>query len=187
MLTPLDIHNKEFRKAFRGYAEAEVDEFLDQIVRDLEMLLKEKHDLEQRLEEAENRLSNYQALEETLKQTLILAEATADEVRANARREAELTVKEAQAKAKEIVEDAEARAQLAVREAQAKVKRTGEELEELRRQVQTFKARVRSLFLSQLDLLGTVTEEEAAALDAGGRSLQPVTDIRAGGGDDDGP
>jgi len=184
VLTPLDIHNKEFRKAFRGYAEPEVDEFLDEVVRDFEVLLKEKSALEERVEELENRVSNYQALEDTLKQTLILAEATADEVRANARREAELTIKEAQAKAKEIVDDAEARAQLTVREAQARVKRTQEELEELKRQVATFKARVRSMLLTQLDLLGDHAPEQAAASDLPG--LRPVggTDD---GGDDDGP
>lgn len=165
MLTPLDIHNKEFRRAFRGYAEAEVDEFLDQVVRDMEVLLKEKNALEERIAELESRLSNYQALEETLKQTLILAEATADEVRANARREAEIILKEAQTKAKEIMDEAEARAQLSIREAQARVKRTQEEFEDLKRQVHTFKARVRSLFMTQLDLLGDVAAEQAAATD----------------------
>lgn len=200
MLTPLDIHNKEFRRSFRGYSEAEVDEFLDQVVRDFEALLREKTALEERVEELENRLSNYQALEETLKQTLILAEATADEVRANARREAEIILKEAQAKAKEIVDDAEARAQLTMREAQARVKRTQDEYEELKRQVQTFKARVRSLFLTQLDLLGDVAAaEQAAAADrpAHGTDRPPVasapSQASAGGpgavpaGDDDGP
>ena len=37
-LTPLDIHNKEFGKGFRGYNEDEVNEFLDQIMKDLEIL-----------------------------------------------------------------------------------------------------------------------------------------------------
>lgn len=41
-LTPLDIHNKEFSKGFRGYNEDEVNEFLDQIMKDLEILMKEK-------------------------------------------------------------------------------------------------------------------------------------------------
>lgn len=41
-LTPLDIHNKEFSKGFRGYNEDEVNEFLDQIMKDLEILTKAK-------------------------------------------------------------------------------------------------------------------------------------------------
>ena len=45
-LSPLDIHNKEFSKGFRGYNEDEVNEFLDQIMKDLEILIKEKKELE---------------------------------------------------------------------------------------------------------------------------------------------
>lgn len=41
-LTPLDIHNKEFSRGFRGYDEDEVNEFLDQIIKDYEMLIREK-------------------------------------------------------------------------------------------------------------------------------------------------
>lgn len=41
-LSPIDIHNKEFTKSFRGYAEDEVNEFLDQIIKDYEILLREK-------------------------------------------------------------------------------------------------------------------------------------------------
>jgi len=44
-LTPLDIHNKEFSRGFRGYNEEEVDEFLDQIVAELEGLLRENEEL----------------------------------------------------------------------------------------------------------------------------------------------
>ena len=38
MLTPLDIHNKEFKRGFRGYNEEEVDEFLDRVIKDYEQL-----------------------------------------------------------------------------------------------------------------------------------------------------
>ena len=34
VLSPLDIHNKEFTRGFRGYNEDEVNEFLDQIIKD---------------------------------------------------------------------------------------------------------------------------------------------------------
>ena len=41
MLTPLDIHNKEFKRSFRGYNEDEIDDFLDQVVNDYEKLFRE--------------------------------------------------------------------------------------------------------------------------------------------------
>ncbi|GAA3323178.1 hypothetical protein GCM10020331_046000 [Ectobacillus funiculus] len=43
-LTPLDIHNKEFGRGFRGYDEDEVNEFfLDQVIKDYELVLREKN------------------------------------------------------------------------------------------------------------------------------------------------
>ena len=49
MLTPLDISNKEFKKAFRGYKEDEVDEFLDKVIADYERLYKENGELKDRI------------------------------------------------------------------------------------------------------------------------------------------
>ena len=40
-ITPMDIHNKEFSRSFRGYNEDEVDQFLDEIVEEFERLYKE--------------------------------------------------------------------------------------------------------------------------------------------------
>ena len=50
-LTPLDIHNKEFSRGFRGYDEDEVNEFLDQVIKDYEIVMREKKELEERLSE----------------------------------------------------------------------------------------------------------------------------------------
>lgn len=41
-LTPLDIHNKEFTRKIRGYDEDEVNEFLDQVIKDYETVIREK-------------------------------------------------------------------------------------------------------------------------------------------------
>ena len=48
MLTPLDIHNKEFSKGFMGFNEDDVNEFLDQIIKDYEMTIREKNELQER-------------------------------------------------------------------------------------------------------------------------------------------
>ncbi len=55
-LTPLDIHNKEFSKGFRGYDEDEVNEFLDQVIKDYEIIIREKKELEERLDEMTDRM-----------------------------------------------------------------------------------------------------------------------------------
>lgn len=142
ILTPLDIHNKEFRKAFRGYSEAEVDEFLDEVVRDFEALIRENAELKARLEEAEEKLSHYKSIEETLNNTLIVAQSTAEELKANARKEADL-----------IIREGELKAQRAIEEAQGRVKKAQEEYEELRKQFQVFRSKVRGLTQAYLNLL----------------------------------
>ncbi|MBX6377793.1 MAG: DivIVA domain-containing protein, partial [Clostridia bacterium] len=99
-----------------------------------------------------------------LRSTLLVAQETAEEVKASARKEAELIVREAQEEARRRVELAEAR-----------VRELREDLKRLHREVEAFRARVRSLLQSQLALLdrgweglGGVSLAEAAA--AGGNA-----------------
>ena len=44
--TPLDIHNKEFGRRLRGYDEDEVNEFLDQVIKDYEALIRENKEMQ---------------------------------------------------------------------------------------------------------------------------------------------
>jgi len=67
-LTPLDIHNKEFTKSFRGYDEDEVNEFLDQVVKDYEIVIREKRALEEKVNQLNERLNHFTNIEETVKQ-----------------------------------------------------------------------------------------------------------------------
>lgn len=141
-LTPLDIHNKEFTKGFRGYSEREVDEFLDTVVRDYDAVLKENAILKEQIDSLTGKLEQYRRLEETLHNTLIVAQETAEELRANARREVDVIVREAQSEADRILRSGEERAQGLARR-----------LAQLQDEVHAFRARVRGLLVSQLDLL----------------------------------
>lgn len=142
MLTPLDIHNREFRYAVRGYREDEVDEFLDQVVRDFETLIKENTLLKDRLTEAEGRLKQYKQIEETLQNTLIIAQETAEEVKENARKEAQLIIREAEEQAKEIIAEGERRRHAIELQ-----------IETMKRETEVFRSRIRSLLESHIALL----------------------------------
>lgn len=153
VLTPLDIHNKDFRKGMRGYREDEVDDFLDKVVADFEALLKENATLKDQATELQQRIDQYRQLETTLHSTLIVAQETADAVKESARKEAEL-----------IVQEAEARAQATREREAAEIKRAEEHLAELGRRTIAFRAQVRSLLESQLEMLrGDDAVAEAAA------------------------
>ena len=58
-LTPLDIHNKEFSRSFRGYDEDQVNEFLDQIIKDYEALIRENKDLQNQQLTLQERLDHF--------------------------------------------------------------------------------------------------------------------------------
>ncbi len=88
MLTPMDIHNHEFKKSFRGYNENEVDEFLDRIVSDYERVLRENEKLKERANLNEKEISHYKNLEQNLQDTLMVAQKTAEEVINSARKNA---------------------------------------------------------------------------------------------------
>lgn len=104
-LTPLDIHNKEFNKGFRGYDEDEVNEFLDQVIKDYELIIREKKELEERLNEMNSRLGHFTNIEETLNKSIVIAQEAGEEVRRNAQKEAKLIIKEAEKNADRIINE----------------------------------------------------------------------------------
>ena len=143
-LSPLDIHNKEFSRGFRGYAEDEVNEFLDQIIKDYEILLREKRELEEKVKTMTEQMKHYNTLEDTLSKSIVVVEEAAEEVRRNSQKESKLIVKEAEKNADRIVN-----------EALAKARRVTIEIDELKKQSKVFRNRFKMLVEAQLDLLNT--------------------------------
>jgi cell division initiation protein len=105
-LTPLDIRHKEFKRGMRGYADVEVDEFLDQIADEYERLFKENIDLQERVEALEDKVAGYRRIEETLQKTLVNAQANAEEQKQNANKQAQLVLQDAELKARQLVNEA---------------------------------------------------------------------------------
>ena len=105
-LTPLDIRHKEFRRGLRGYSDEEVDVFLDEVADEFERLFQESIDLKERNERLDEQVSQYISLKETLQKTLISAQQQSDETKANARKEAELILRDADLKSRDIVNEA---------------------------------------------------------------------------------
>lgn len=107
MITPMDIHNKTFSRKLRGYAEDEVNSFLEEVVSDYERIYREHREMEEQMDTLKTKLSNYEKMEATMSSTLVMAQETADNVKKSAQKEAELIIREAQAQRKQILADAE--------------------------------------------------------------------------------
>lgn len=154
MLTPLEIHNKEFKRTFRGYDEDEVDEFLDQVISDYEQLYRENIDLREMASKAEGNTGQYKELEDTLKNALVVAQQTSDQMKANAEKEAQMIIQKADVKAEQVVNSAHEKYE-------SKIK----EYETLKSQVNLFRVKLKSFLEMQMALVneygeGIIKEEE---------------------------
>jgi cell division initiation protein len=94
-ITPIDIQHKSFKKALQGYDRTEVDQFLDEVIETLEDDAQRCAVLESEVADLKERISHFKAMEESLQKTLILAQRTADEVKASAHKEADLIKEQA--------------------------------------------------------------------------------------------
>ncbi len=153
-LTPLDIHNKSFNKGFRGYDEDEVNEFLEQVMKDYELVLREKKTLEEKYADARERLGHFSNIEETLNKSILIAQEAAEDVKRNAKNEAKLILKEAEKNADRIVNDSLVKAQ-----------KIALEIEELKRQSKVFRTRFTMLVEAQLDLIKNADWEHLMEFD----------------------
>lgn len=150
MITPLDIENKKFSKQMmNGYSVEEVDEFLDSITIDYEKAYKESTELKSRVDELERSLLHYKTIEDTLQNTLVMAQSTAEEVKDVARQQAEQIIKEAEGTARKSVDDLG-----------QEILMKKKELEDIKSQFEVYKAKMESLLISQLELLKEINKDD---------------------------
>jgi len=143
-LTPMEIHNKDFPRKFRGYDPDDVDQFLDMIVEDFEKLYKENIDIKEKYRLTKEKLDTYKAIEETLKETLVTAQKTAEDVVSNAQKKAELILRETEAEAFRLMQQGNERL-LEIRREQ----------EESQKQLDVFRIRFKKLLEAEIEILET--------------------------------
>ena len=142
MLTPMDIHNKEFKRGFRGYSEEDVDAFMDDIAGDYEKVYREYCELKERCDKLQDKLTQYEKMESTMNSTLMLAQQTAENVKVSARKEADLILQEASNKKKQMMD-----------ETTLSLQASQQELDKIKSQTRSFRAKCRAILTSQLRLL----------------------------------
>ena len=149
MLTPLEIENKKFSKQMmNGYSVVEVDEFLDEVTSEYEKLYKDTNELSSKIEDLEQKLEHYKSIEGTLQNTLIMAQGTAEEIKNMAKQQADQIVRDARSNIKSTVDELDSRVMLKTRE-----------LEDLKKQIDIYKAKMEALLISQLELLKDVNDD----------------------------
>ncbi len=154
MLTPVDIHNQEFSRSFRGYNMEEIDDFLDQVVNDYEKLYRENNNLKREIELNEKEITQYHQLEKNLQDTLLVAQRTADEVTNTANNRADEIRATAKQAADNIIREAEMEAKRRLEDAAQKVREAISEYERIVSDKRQFIAKMRNTLNTELAILG---------------------------------
>ena len=157
---------EKFSRVLRGYDPDEVNAFLDQIIRQVEVMVDEikskdakiaslKSQLNGQNEEIANvdhlkeKLAQYERIEGTLNRAIIMAQKTSDQIKSTAHRESEI-----------LIEDAKKNASRIVNEALLKAEKTEAETAMLRRNINTFKRKLKDIIESQLEIVEDIEKVE---------------------------
>ena len=147
-LTPLDVRKKkgDFRKVMRGYDAESVDNFLEVVANRMEELVRQNGALTGKVDAMSGSMAEYRDRERAMNEALVSAQQLREDMREQARREADLLLREARAQGERIVSDAKRQVSLA--------------LEALRR-IQGQRVRFLRIFRAMVERqLGEIEQEE---------------------------
>lgn len=147
-ITSMEITNKEFKKVLRGYNVDEVDEFLDKVAETYEALYKENSSLKEKIFNFEEKVAHYNKMENTIQNTLLLAQNASDQARENAKKESELILKNANDTAQKIID-----------KAHSDVIHINDEFERMKKEFSKFRTKFRSFMESQLEMFDDMEKE----------------------------
>lgn len=144
----MEITNKEFKKVIRGYSPEEVDEFLDRIAESYEALYKENSSYKEKLLNFEEKVNHYNKMENTIQNTLLLAQNASEQARENAKKESELIIKNANETAQKIID-----------KAHGDVIQITDEFERMKQEFSKFRTKFRSFMESQLEMFDDMEKD----------------------------
>ena len=152
-ITSLEIKDKTFGTRFRGFDPEEVDEFLDIIVRDYEDLVRSNHDKDLHIKSLEERLSYFDEMKDSLSQSVLIAQDTAERVKQAANERSNNIIQQAEQSAQRLLEEAKYKANEILRQAADNAKKVAVETEELKNKSRVFHQRLKSTIESQLAIV----------------------------------
>ena len=151
-ITPLDIQQQQFKgKVFGGLNPEEVDTFLQAVAHEMENLSRENASLREAVQKSASEAEVLEQREKDLRDRLLAAHKISDDMKSNARKEADLLIAEAEIKAEKIVADAENR-----------LVQLENDLQELRRQKIQFESSFRSMLDSCLKMISINEQNDQA-------------------------
>lgn len=148
MITPLDIQTKTFKKAINGYDKNDVDSYLELILADYEKLYTSSIESTDKINTLSKLVDSYKAMEDNMKNSIMVAQQAAEDVTKNAREKAEITVSEANLKAQAIIAEAE-----------GKIRDLSGELAQLRTAMELYKSQAVGMLNAQIEVVNKFKTE----------------------------
>ena len=148
MITPLDIQTKTFKKAINGYDKNDVDSYLELILADYEKLYTSSIESTDKINTLSKLVDSYKAMEDNMKNSIMVAQQAAEDVTKNAREKAEITVSEANLKAQAIIAEAE-----------GKIKDLSGKLAQLRTAMELYKSQAVGMLNAQIEVVNKFKTE----------------------------
>lgn len=146
---------EKFNRTLRGYDPDEVNAFVDQVIGQVEKMvseiklkdakISELKSLEQENNRLKEKIAQYERMEGTLNKAILMAQKTSDQIKTNAHRESEI-----------ILEDAKRNASRIVNEALLRAEKTEMEANMLKRNINIFKRRLKSIIEQQLEMVNDI-------------------------------
>lgn len=148
VLTPKDIEKKVFSSGIKGYKKSEVDDFLDEIMLDMESLINENEKRKSMLVDMKKELDESREKADSMFKTLERARLLMSDISESAEKRAEIIIKNANEEAGKLIEEAKETANALT-----------EEHSELKSSVAEFKRKYKSILMEELDRLESKTED----------------------------
>jgi cell division initiation protein len=105
-ITPVELHHQDLKRGLFGYRPGPVDQLLEDIAQSFEETWRERAEFADRIEQLHADLARHVEMETLLRTTLVSAERSAHEQKAQAKKEADLVLEEANAEARSITREA---------------------------------------------------------------------------------
>lgn len=152
-LTADDIKNKQFDSKMRGYDRGEVDDFLKSVSETIAALTDQNRQLAEENQTAKEQLRYFTEMKDSLNKSILVAQEAADKVKTNAKREAEIMVREAQKQATDIVAEANSKANQVIETSADDTRKLTTETNDLKKQTRIFRQRLQVMLESQLEVV----------------------------------
>ncbi|AKP66418.1 DivIVA domain-containing protein [Companilactobacillus ginsenosidimutans] len=151
VLSPIEIHNKEFDRKFRGYDREQVDDFMGQIVNDYDLALQQNAQLQKELKQSRSQLKYFTEMKDALNQSILVAQDAADKVKANAEKEAQVISEEAQSKARDLLDQSTDKSNQILEDASDKARQVTIQTDDLKSKTSSFRATLQKMLQQQLE------------------------------------